>query len=708
MLVMEGARAIGATKRELLAQRRKALGLTQEDLACLVGVERSTIMRWEHGENEPLPWLRPRLARALRVSADRLEMLLGGPARSTRGPGMERRDGASVPRQLPAAVADFTGRAAELQALTRILDEVGKGVPGTVVISALGGSAGVGKTALAVQWAHQVAGRFPDGQLYVNLRGYDPDRPMPAADALAGFLHGLGVPGQDIPPGEAERAARYRSLLVGRKLLVVLDNAGSVEQVRPLLPGSPSCAVVVTSRDSLAGLVARDGATRLEVDLLPPADAADLLRAVIGQRAEDDPGAAGTLAAQCCRLPLALRVAAELAIARPGVPLADLAAELADQQWRLDLLDAGGDPHTAVRAVFSWSYRHLDDDSARAFRLAGLHPGPDFEPCAVAALIGTTLEQARPALDALARAHLIHPAGGGRYGMHDLLRAYARELADASDGEEEQNAALTRLFDHYLHTADTSVPSPARMWNYWVGGKDHFAADREAADKIMAAMPSLPAIARSVRHFLIDIVHTLTADYGIRQFLDIGTGLPTADNTHDVAQRAAPQSRIVYADYDPVVLAHARALLTSSPEGRTDYIQADLRDTEKILAAAERTLDFSKPVAVLLLAVLHFIPDEDDPYAIVRTLMDAVPPGSYLVIVHAPSDRHPEEMAEQARRYNDSGAERMRPRSQQEILRFFRGLELIGPGLAPLSEWLPNGQAEPGAAKAVAGVARKP
>jgi hypothetical protein len=259
-----------------------------------------------------------------------------------------------------------------------------------------------------------------------------------------------------------------------------------------------------------------------------------------------------------------------------------------------------------------------------------------------------------------------------------------------------------------LRGFDTSVPSPARMWNYWVGGKDHFAADREAADKIMAAMPSLPAIARSVRHFLIDIVHTLTVDYGIRQFLDIGTGLPTADNTHDVAQRAAPASRIVYADYDPVVLTHARALLTSSPEGRTDYIQADLRDTGKILAAAERTLDFSKPVAILLLAVLHFIPDEDDPYGIVQELMDAVPTGSYLVIVHAPSDRNPEEMAEQTRRYNDSGAARMRPRSQEEILRFFRGLELIEPGLAPLSEWLPNGEAEPGSGKAVAGVARKP
>jgi O-methyltransferase involved in polyketide biosynthesis len=274
----------------------------------------------------------------------------------------------------------------------------------------------------------------------------------------------------------------------------------------------------------------------------------------------------------------------------------------------------------------------------------------------------------------------------------------------SANEHDDEDAALAEK----LRGFDTSVPSPARMWNYWVGGKDHFAADREAADKIMAAMPALPAIARSVRHFLIDIVHSLTVDYGIRQFLDIGTGLPTADNTHDVAQRAAPESRIVYADYDPVVLAHARALLTSSPEGETDYIEADLRETGTILSAAARTLDFSKPVAILLLAVLHFIPDADDPYAIVRELMDAVPSGSFLVICHAPSDRSPEEMAEQVRRYNESGAERMRPRSQEEILRFFTGLELIGPGVAPLSEWLPEGQAGPASGEAVAGVGRKP
>lgn len=239
-----------------------------------------------------------------------------------------------------------------------------------------------------------------------------------------------------------------------------------------------------------------------------------------------------------------------------------------------------------------------------------------------------------------------------------------------------------------LRGFDVTVPSPARMWNYWVGGKDHFAADRDAAEKILAAMPSLPLIARSVRRLLANVVSTLTVDYGIRQFLDIGTGLPTGDNTHEVAQRLAPESRIVYADNDPVVLAHARALLTSTPEGRTDYIEADLRDPGTILKTAERALDFSQPVAILLLAVLHFIPDADDPYAIVRQLVDAVPPGSFLVICHAPSDIHPDQVAEMTRRYNASGAAQMRPRSHEEVLRFFGGLELVSPGVVPIADWL--------------------
>ena len=255
---------------------------------------------------------------------------------------------------------------------------------------------------------------------------------------------------------------------------------------------------------------------------------------------------------------------------------------------------------------------------------------------------------------------------------------------------------------------DSTVPSPARMWNYWVGGKDHFAADRAAAEHATEVMPDLPAVAKSVRVFLREIVHSLAAEHGIRQFVDIGTGLPTADNTHEVAQRAAPDARVLYADRDPSVLAHARALLVSTPEGETRYVQADLRDTLAILKAAGETLDLRKPTAVLLFAVLHFIMDDEDPYQIVATLMDAMAPGSFLVIVHAPSDLFPEDATtEHFRRYNNSGAGRVRPRSRAEVSRFFDGLDLLPPGVATLSDWLaPRGVAA-GNGLAWAGVGRK-
>jgi tetratricopeptide (TPR) repeat protein/transcriptional regulator with XRE-family HTH domain len=362
---------------------------------------------------------------------------------------------AVVPRQLPGPVRLFVGRGAELAALTGLLDSAG-GTPTAVVISAIGGTAGVGKTALAVRWAHQVADRFPDGQLYVNLRGYDPDQPLPTADALAGLLRDLGVPGRDVPAEAGERAARYRSLVAGRRVLIVLDNAAHSEQVRPLLPGSPGCVTVVTSRDALAGLVARDGAARLDLDVLPTVEAVGLLRALIGARVDADPDAAAALAARCARLPLALRVAAELAAARPAASLAELAGELAGEQ-RLDLLDAGGDPRTGIRAVFSWSYRHLEPETGRLFRLLGLHPGPDLDVNAAAALAASSVRDARRGLDVLARAHLIDAAGTDRYGMHDLLRAYARDLAAAHDGEGEQRAALTRLFDLYLQASAAAM-----------------------------------------------------------------------------------------------------------------------------------------------------------------------------------------------------------------------------------------------------------
>ena len=259
-------------------------------------------------------------------------------------------------------------------------------------------------------------------------------------------------------------------------------------------------------------------------------------------------------------------------------------------------------------------------------------------------------------------------------------------------------------------TVDPTVPSPARVWNFWVGGKDHFEADRALAVQFGQVVPQMPLIARLTRQFIADTVSKLAAD-GIRQFLDIGTGLPTADNTHEVAQRVAPESRIVYVDNDPVVLAHARALLTSSPEGKTAYLDADLRDPGKILAQAAETLDFTQPVAVLLIAVLHFVQDADDPHRIVTTLMDAVPPGSYLAILHGASDVGAADMPEAERRYNEKASAQFNARDRKQVSRFFDGLELTGPGVVNLSRWprrTPGDGSAHADVAAYCGLARKP
>jgi len=254
---------------------------------------------------------------------------------------------------------------------------------------------------------------------------------------------------------------------------------------------------------------------------------------------------------------------------------------------------------------------------------------------------------------------------------------------------------------------DTNVASPARIWNFWLGGKDNYAADRAASEVVLAAMPSLLQIAQATRRFLVDAVTLLARDYGVRQFLDIGTGLPTANNTHQVAQRVAPESRIVYVDYDPVVLAHARALLVSNDAGATTYVDADLRDTETILTAAAGTLDLREPVAILLITVLHFIPDADRPREIVKRLLDAVPPGSFLVILHAPSDIRSDEVAEMARRYNATASAPINPRPHDEVASFFDGLEMIGPGLVNFTDWWDEAEPDAGLAGYV-GIARKP
>jgi O-methyltransferase involved in polyketide biosynthesis len=256
---------------------------------------------------------------------------------------------------------------------------------------------------------------------------------------------------------------------------------------------------------------------------------------------------------------------------------------------------------------------------------------------------------------------------------------------------------------------DASVPNPARMWNYWLGGKDNFAADRAAGDQIMDALPTIPLIARATRRILVDVVHQLVTVYGVRQFIDIGSGLPTENNTHEVAQRAAPDARVVYIDHDPVVVSHGRALLTSR-DGQTEMVQADLRDIETIIAAAGKTLDFSQPIAMLLIAVLHFIPDADDPYGLVARLMAPLPSGSYLVIAHGAIDIEPAAAAELSRRYNEHSPVKIRLRTHAETVPFFDGLDLVGRGLVPLTQWWGDGPVNTDTATGLAGrvgIARK-
>ena len=400
--------------------------------------------------------------------------------------------GVPIPRQLPMDVFGFTGRSCELATLDALAFARPEESARAVVVSAVSGTAGVGKTALAVHWAHRAADRFPDGQLYLDLRGYGPEPPVEPADALVRLLRGLGVTGPQLPAETADRAALYRTLLAGRRMLVVLDNAATAEQARPLLPGAPSCFVIVTSRDGLPGLVAREGARRIGLDRLTAGEAVTLLRTLIGGRidpvnrtdtvARIDSAAridssdlldtvAGMpelaeLAERCSRLPLALRIAAELASVEPGRGTAALLAGLRDEQRRLDLLDAAGDPRTAVRSVFSWSYKSLTDMGARAFALIGLHPSREFDVYALAALAEAEVGQASVLISELARVHLVEPAGEDAYAMHDLLRAYAAECAEEAFSPAERQAALCRLFDHYLGTAaaamDTLFPHERR------------------------------------------------------------------------------------------------------------------------------------------------------------------------------------------------------------------------------------------------------
>jgi tetratricopeptide (TPR) repeat protein/transcriptional regulator with XRE-family HTH domain len=555
---------------------RAAARLSQQDLADRSGLSIRAIRNMERGRTQwPYRDSLTRLADALGLEEPvRAEFLACVPRRrlalrsptadqaaADPGPGIYPTGNGNrvIPRQLPTSARPFTGRATELTALDQLLSHCGPDEPGTAIISAIGGTAGVGKTALALRWAHQVADRFPDGQLYVNLRGYDTGEPVRAETVQASFLRALGMPGPDIPAGAEERSAAYRSLLAGRKMLIVLDNACRVDQVRPLLPAGPSCVTLVTSRDSLAGLIARDGAIPVVLDLLPLTDAVGLLTELIGDRAAADPDATARLAICCCRLPLALRVAAELVTVHPQDPLAQLAAELASWQRSLDLLEAGGDDRTAIREVFSWSVRHLKPRTACAFALAALHPGTDLDAWALAAMAGTGYLQADRMLRELARAHLVQPTGDSRYGMHDLLRAFGRELCAADDAMIDTDAAVAGLLCYLqrgaaaamdiLHPVDAGQrPRPAGP----TAGLPPATAEQQARTWLDTERETLIAAIRYAADHGRPIDAVNLADI-IARYLDLGGFFTEAITVHSSAICAARLAG------DP--RAEARALL---------------------------------------------------------------------------------------------------------------------------------------------------
>ncbi|UVS79462.1 tetratricopeptide repeat protein [Actinokineospora sp. UTMC 2448] len=348
----------------------------------------------------------------------------------------------SVPRQLPSPPRGFAGRDNLLAALDDMVAEHQEDTAPLVVLSGMGG---VGKTTLALRWAHQRIDRYPDGQLHVDLRGYGPDEPLAPEAVLARFLRALGV--EHVPGDTDERAALFRSMLAGKRSLVLLDNAHDAAQVRPLLPGPASC-VLITSRTTLAGLLVDPGAALLPVDVLDEDAAREVIRVLVGPRAAAEPAAADALIDRCARLPLALRVAAGLATSRPTSPLSDIVRALDDEQSRLDAFHIGVDSRTAVRTAFSWSYRNLAAEPARLFRLFGSVGGPDLSVAALVALAGDPVRSVSQSIAALADAQLVTYVGT-RVAMHDLLKAYAAELASPV----ERQAATTRLFGHFLHGA---------------------------------------------------------------------------------------------------------------------------------------------------------------------------------------------------------------------------------------------------------------
>jgi tetratricopeptide (TPR) repeat protein/DNA-binding XRE family transcriptional regulator len=484
MLQSEGGSGFG----EKLQALRLRAGLSQEQLARRSGLSDRTISRLEQGHSRhPRPETARLLAEALQLhESERADFIPSARWRQT-APGKNAPNGRDpsaglsgavhggvvetsgvndgiapgaarvvIPRQLPAVVRAFAGREHEIATLSGLL-LAGRGITcASPMICVISGTAGVGKTALAIQWASSVAAafhRFPDGQLYADLRGWGPAaNPVSPADLISRFLEGLGVPADKIPTSADARSDLYRSVLAGKRMLIVLDNARDSAQVRPLLPGGSSCAVLITSRSQLGSLVASEAACPLALDVLTAAEARELLLRRLGtKRVSAEPDAVDELSQLCAGLPLALAIVASRAALHPAISLAVLADALRDASGRLAALDAG--EGVSVEAVFSWSHNQLPAPAGRMYRLLGIHPGPDITVASAASLAAVGSDEASSVLRQLEEASLLTEHAPGRFRFHDLLRSYAVKLGCTEENQSQQRAAIHRALDHYLHSA---------------------------------------------------------------------------------------------------------------------------------------------------------------------------------------------------------------------------------------------------------------
>lgn len=467
------ASALGTVLRRL----RRGRGLAQRDLLQPLHLgSHSAIVDYEAGRRIPPEAVIEAYERFFNLAPGTLARLREQALaeRAAPEPGPEAAPvSPPAPRQLPAAIEHFTGRTGELVRLDRLLRESGTAIP--VVISAVNGMGGIGKTTLAVHWAHQARDSFPDGELYIDLQGFHPSgHPVAAEDAIGRFLTALGVPEERMPASLDGRTVLYRTLMADRRMLVLLDNARDTEQVRPLLPAAPHCRVLITSRSRLSGLAVREGMQRISLETLALRDAIRLLRRTIGERATAEPGATAALAELCARHPLALRIAAERIAGDETMTVTDAVAALSVAANRLTELSVEDDETAAIRTVFGWSYQTLPSPARRMFRLLGLHDGPDLPLAACGALSDMGEEECTDALARLTDSNLAEEYTPGRFRLHDLLRLFAHERALVEDTEHERTAAVTGLTDWYLHSACTArvtldphlpplEPPPARL-----------------------------------------------------------------------------------------------------------------------------------------------------------------------------------------------------------------------------------------------------